>query len=303
MVRYLLEALGNTYDSWNIPTLVRRWRKNKRNHDNDVSEGVVRAMETLENALVREVNDLTQQIQQVENLGQLIKGKRGTPSWAALEKSYQDNSWSAAASDSKTHIQCIVNRVIQFTRSRKFYQLGEAIDDAISQIEKHYQHFPAEILEDNIFTALREGLNAQRNSLNTLKNALENLTTTAAFNERTDKRQLKIWAEHLERLGEELEDNLELFSSEFFDALERVCETIVLTARKKATNRKNRSENKREEWRRRVRYAAGFILNLIEMAREDAIQEDEEVIHDFFVASQSSFESVWEDEGERWNTI
>lgn len=70
----------------------------------------------------------------------------------------------------------------------------------------------------------------------------------------------------------------------------------MLKARKKATSTKNKSENRREEWRRRVRYAAGFILNLIEMAREDAIQEDEELIRDFLVANQSSFKGVWEDE-------
>lgn len=303
MIRPLLKALANTYDSWNPLDVVRRWRKSKQNHACKISEGVVRAMETLENALIREVNDLTEQIQQVENLGQLIKGKRGAPTWVVLEKNYQDNSWSAAAADSKTHILCIINRITGFIRSRKFHQLSEAIDDAISQIQKHQKYFPAEILEDSVFTALREGLNAQVNSLKTLKNSLESLKGTETFNEDTSTRQLKIWAEHLERLGEELEDNLEVFSPASFDSLESVCEAIVLKARKKAINRKNRSENKREEWRRRVRYAAGFILNVIEMAREDAIQEDEEVIHDFLAASQSSFKSVWEDEGEHWNTI
>jgi hypothetical protein len=302
MIKIFLHSLANSYSSWNPSSLVRRWRKNQQNHDNKVSEGVVRAMETLENALVREVDDVINQIRQLDNLEESLKGKQGTPGWVLLEKSYQDDSWSAAASDSKTHIRCIIDRIEELTQARRFYQLAEAINDAISHIERHQENFPGELLGDKVFAVLRESLNTARDSLKTLKDALENLTSVE-INEHTDKQQLKKWAEHLERLGEELEDNLEFFPAKVFDHLEILCETIVLNARKKATNRKGRNQNKREEWRRRVRYAAGFILNLIEIAREDAIEEDEEVIQDFLAASQSSFEAVWEDEDEHWNTI
>lgn len=168
--------------------------ESRQSHDNKILEGVVRAMKTLENSLVREVNDLDEQIQQVQNLGQLTKGKRSTGNLVALEQSYEDNSYSAAASDSKTYIQCIIDRIIEFTSSRKFYQLGEAIDDAIDRIREHVERFPEEILEDSVFTVLRDGLNAHKSSLKTLANALENLKTATNFNEYTDNQQLKTWA-------------------------------------------------------------------------------------------------------------
>lgn len=277
---------------------MQRWRKSTLNceffHNSKVPKRVVRAMETLEKALIQETNDLSKQIQQIEKL------KQGEEKFVRefLELSYRDSSRSAAASDSKTHIQCTVNRISEFARLRKFYQLDEAIDDVIDQIKKHHKEFPSEKLENEVFVIIQQGLNTKKHSLKIIRESISNLENITILNDKSSWDQLRIWAENLEILGEEIEDHFNTFPIEFFNILEEFCETVVLKARQKATNSKGKNQNRREEWRRRVRYAAGFILNLIEIAREEAIQEDEEIIHDFFAARQPSFDNMWGDEGE-----
>ena len=289
MTRHFLQKLRNTYVLRNASKVVRRWRKRKQNHDKTVSEGVVRAMTPLENTLIREVNGVDKQVEYLLNEIEGAKQSQKTINWVALERSYNGDSSSAEASDSRTQIQCILNRVKEFTEKRKFYQLSQATDDAIVQIKEHQEKFPEETLGDEIFNPLEEGLYAHKHSLRLINAALVELKKANIFKERITKQQLKELAEHLERLGEELEDNLPFFSATEFNKLEKICETFVLKTRKKAKNRKGTNEHEREEWRRRVRYAAGFILNLIEIAEEDAIEEDTEVIEDFLAASHSSF--------------
>lgn len=251
------------------------------------------AMETLEKAL-QNTNDISRQIQHLKELKQQIEGEEKVFAREPLEQSYQNESLTAEASDSKTHIQCVVDRIVEFTESRKFYQLGEAIDDAVNQIKIHKKNFPGEKLGEKVFAPIINGLNVKRQSLQTIKDAITKLKNTVSISNKSTWCQLRTWAENLELLGEELEDNLEIFPSEFFDILEKFCETIVLKTRKKAVDKKDRNQNRKEEWRRRVRYAAGFILNLIETAREEAIQEDEEVVRNFFAMSQP-FDNTWED--------
>lgn len=259
----------------------------------------------LESTLLREVDNVGKQVKylldELDELEGLAKESEKSSNRLVLERTYNDKFLSAEASDSKTHIQCIVNKVIEFTEKRKFYELTQAIDDAIARIKEHQGKFPEETLEKSIFTSLLEGLHTHKHSLGVMKDALTELGKGHIFKEHISKQQLKNIAEHLERYGEELEDNLLFFYPEDFDKLEKICEAFVLKSRKKAKNRKGTSEYRKEEWRRRVRYAAGFILNLIEIAKEDAIEEDREVIQDFLAASQSSFKKAWEDEDRNWD--
>lgn len=298
----ILRVLIKTYKSGIFSVVMQRWGKIPLNKNPIVNikvpKEVVRAMETLEKALIQETNDINKQIQQLEDLKQLIKGKEEAPVRASLETSFQDKSPSAEASDSKTHIQCIVDRIVEFTNSRKFYQLSEAIDDVISKIEIHQNEFPEEILGNKVFEDIENGLNTHTQSIEIIRDTIVGLEKITSISSESNHQQIKAWAEKLERLGEELEDNIEFLPSDFFDILEKICEAIILKARQKAVSTIDANQRKREEWRRRVRYAAGFILNLIEIAREEAIQEDEEIICDFFAASQSSFNNIYEDEGE-----
>lgn len=103
--------------------------------------------------------------------------------------------------------------------------------------------------------------------------------------------QLKNWAEYLECFGEEFEYGLNAVSFEDFEALESLCKKMVLASRlDRFTGMRSKEHARRARWRRRIRYAAGFILDMIEIAREEAIQEDNEIINDFaaFALSKSS---------------
>lgn len=252
-------------------------------------------MTTLEKTLTREVDDVKKEIKKLNDLEKSVKELLKVKQRAALEKSYQADSPIAEAADSRTNIQCIIDKIREFVANRQFYQLTQAIADALTQIHDHQQNFSAEILGDKVFTQIQLGLEAHSNSLSIMQEAVSNLANIDQFNEYSNTKQLETWARSLELLGEELEDNMPFFSAEVFNDLEVMCQTIVLKSRNKVLGNKNR-QNRREEWRRRLRYAAGFLLNLVEMAEEDAIEEDEELIHDLLMASQSSFQNEWEGE-------
>lgn len=250
-------------------------------------------MTVFQNTLSREIDDISEQLQKLNDLGQMVQTDPTVASRAALEKNYHDDSLSAKVSDSKTQIQCIVDRIIEFTNKRQFYQIFQATYEVIELIREHQKNISEHKLNNEIFTSIRKGLAVHRESLEVMKNAAANLVNLDIFNGNNNKKDSKRWAENLEVLGEKLEDNLPFFSSEVFNSLEAICQSIVLKCRNKDSNG---YKYKREDWRRRMRYSAGFILNLIESARDDAIEEDKEVIQDFLNASQSSFKNIWEDE-------
>ena len=252
-------------------------------------------MLTLENTFNQEIDNIQKYIKELNDLEKLVE--QGIElEHSKLEECFDNVSLEAEASDSKTQIQRILDKIQEFQRKRQFFQLVRATKDILTRVRKHKEKYPGESLEKKIFDETQKGLDAHTKSLKLLQKSIAGLKDITNIKERNDKRTLQNWAEHLELFGEELEDNLAFFPTEVLDFLNDFCTMIVLNSRSKSATH----EPKKEQWRRRIRYAAGFILNLVERAREDALEEDEEVLQDFFTASQLSFKEIWEDEDSNW---
>lgn len=185
------------------------------------------------------------------------------------------DSIHAVAHERVTEIQCVVDRVREYTESRKFYAMKQAVEDAISRIQVFHDEFSLPLPID-IFTILATGINTHLSSLEAMKIAVENVIKIQSFPDTGSEIEvLRVWAENLESFAEEFEDNQEFFSSEVFSSLEVLATQVVLKCRVKKPLA-NGSEQ--EVYRRRVRYAAGFLLNVIEASQEEAEEEDSEVI-------------------------
>jgi hypothetical protein len=250
-------------------------------------------MAILENILVREQEEVNNEIKKLEALEQSVVSLQ-EHKIAGLEKAFQSSdSFMTEAVESKRDIQCIVDRIREFEKKRQFYHLIHATDSVIEKIEKHQKEFPHELLERDLFEQIRVGLKAHSVSLQVMKAAFQSLNSIDSFSQLSSTKKLQNWAEHLERLGEALEDTILFFSREQLDKIAALCESAILEARKKGEKQSPRN-NKKEEWRRRIRYAAGFILNIIEALEEDAIEEEQEIRREFLLLSQSSFKTVWD---------
>ena len=269
---------------WIILKIDERWVYKDQYHQNQREE---ERMTTLEESLILEAaNNIKQKIQELGRQEQRIQQLN------RLNSSYQNQSISAASSESKTDILCIADRIKEFTEKRKFYQLNEAIRDALDKIRRHNDQFPNKALESNeVFQRINMGINAHKKSVEEILNVGKTITKLKGPSKNSTAAELKKWAENLEKLGEELEDNIPFFSTEIFDNLEYACEQIVLSSREK-----NLSDPEREQWRRRLRYATGFILNLIETAKEEALEEELEVLQGFELLGESSFKDAWNSE-------
>lgn len=253
------------------------------------SDTEVDGMTILEEALSREVIDVEEEIRKLNELRAASKNKPDNK--ALLEKCYQDNSLAGEARDSKANIQCTIDRIKEFARERKFYQLNQATQDVLNQIDAHQERFTYQLLGDEIFNSLQDALSIHKESATSVDRAANSLSDIGSFDENSSEIDLQRWAEHLELLADEIEDNLPFFPFEVFDNLEGVCEAIVLEARKKTQG------EQRRKLTRRLRFAAGFILNLIEMEREKAVQEDERLLYEMELAGQEALDLIDGEDG------
>jgi hypothetical protein len=246
-------------------------------------------MNTLEQDLIRGLNNVKKEINDLNDREEYLRESLKAKHCDRLETTYQIDSPLAEAADSRTHIQSIVDRIEEFTRKRQFYQQQQAIEAVLTKIKEHHSAFSVETLESKIFTSIKAGLNSHFRSVEIMQKSANALTTISKLNQSSSRRDLENWAKNLESFSEEIEDNLPFFSTKVFDELAIMCEEIIIKCRQK-----RESNFKREEFRRRLRYAAGFLLNIIEIAQQEAEEEDEEIIQSFFAISQSSLKDAWE---------
>lgn len=244
----------------------------------------------------QEVEDVQKKLEALNNLAAYVHQQSDlNRKKAHLEKQFLDGSDAAEIADEVTRLQRLASEIRQFTEEKKFYQLKQVTDVTLDEVKSFHERF-YEVLPGEIFESLEAGIKASRTSLNLMLTAVKRLGSINQLNEASSEKELRIWATNLEILGEEVENNLPFFSSEVFECLERISETVVLKSRKKEENAKT----KREGYRRRLRFAAGFILNLVETAREEAVEEDEELFQDMQLLSRKNLDAIYEDD-KGWN--
>lgn len=172
---------------------------------------------------------------------------------------YNDDSPDGHAVDSKRSIQCLSSQIDQLVKERKFYYLIQSIKDILFKIEYHFENFSHIRLEENIFSSIKNAIEIHTKSLNILRSAVIELPNMSILNDRTKKHQMERWATLLEEFAEELKFNILFFPFEALSEIEQLCNNISL----KTTNKKT-VNCKREEYRRRLHYAASFILSIVD---------------------------------------
>lgn len=239
------------------------------------------------------LSHLATEIQRQLKINQIAINQKST----TLEKRIQAVSSPTAIADGITRLQGLADEIRELTRARKFYQLNQAIATTANAI-KAFPETCCQAIPVDVFEAVNTGVQALENSLDLISNASEQLNLIEDLSEDSSLKQLRNWTTYLEILAEELEDHLPFLSAEVFDCLERLAETIVLKSRKRGAD----ARTTRESYRRRLRFAAGFILNLVETAREEALEEDEAVLQDMQLLGRKTLNALYEDD-EVWNLV
>jgi len=248
--------------------------------------------------LIEEISlNITQETEEFQELANEVRHQSAlNHEKASLERQFCDVSDEATASDEITRLQRLADEIREFTLNKKLYQLKQVIGVTLDEAKSFCETF-SQPLPDCIFTALSEGIETLIKSLKLAQQSAEKLKFIENFDENSSEKQLRNWAINLEILAEELENCLPFITLEILESIEKNCETIVLKARRKGKDAKT----KRESYRRRLRFAAGFVLNLVEMTRENALAEDEEVLQALQSLSQETLSSIYREDDEPWN--
>ena len=247
--------------------------------------------------IYREVEDIQKTLNDVKKSA---SGKNEPPSVAEkrawLESWFVNHSETALICDERTRLQRLADEIREFSEDKKLYQLKQVVEITLDEA-KEFQDGFNEPAPDSVFEALETAIKTFKDSFHLVLRAAKYLRSVKKLDENSTTPQLRIWAESLEILGEEIENNFPLIESEALDAIEEVCETIVLKTRSKGKNAKN----KRESYRRRLRFAAGFILNLVETAREEAEEEDELLLQEMQILGEEALDDIYDEDEEPWN--
>lgn len=253
----------------------------------------VSRMTTLE--IRQEVEDVQKRLNELDWLAETVSQRLqvSQENRASLEEQFKAVSNIAELGDETTRLQRLADEIKEFIQERKFYQLeqvlGVTVDEAIKFIECFRSPIPVEV-----FDAITAGIESRQKSLKLLLSTSKRLSLISEISKDSTDKELQRCASNLEIFAEEIEDNLPFLSAEVFSQLETFFEAIVLEFRRKGEDAKS----KRESCRRRIRFAAGFILDLVEITREEAIEEDEEILRSMQSLSRKTLSEIYREDEE-----
>jgi hypothetical protein len=234
----------------------------------------------IDQLLTQEVAEVERRISEIQGLEQKLSRISRHPEVQShadrLERSLNQPSPSAEIADCVTRLQRLSDEAEQFTRERKFWNIKEVTYLALKELAECRGSFGPSVsiyIPDSVFSTLMKGLKAHVDSLNRIQSSLTVIVSSTSDSGKSSRRQLEALALSTEVLAEELEDNLEFLSFEILELLDTFFQEIVIKSRDKQSLQD--SQRRGTEARRRLRFAAGFILNLVEMAREDVQSEDD----------------------------
>ena len=213
-----------------------------------------------------------------------------------LEKKYSEKSLSANANCDKNHILAIVDRAEEFTEKRQFYYLNNAVDYAIKEIDKFHHNHSKEgfLLPEKVYKRLINCLRIHQESLITLRDGLISLMGINKYNIHSGRRELKIWAENLESLGDVFEDNISFFDIDTLEnKIQPLLDFAIQQSRQKNSNLNGTDIGTKDSYRIRIRYAAGFISRLIDAVIDDSDAEEKEILKTISEANYPAFFENW----------
>ena len=216
---------------------------------------------------------------------------------AALEREYSVNSQAAAVSEEIAEIQVIVDRAKEFATQRQFYQLHNAIIHVLDRMKtfRVSRQESGYYLPPSISVSIKECIERHKQSLTAFSKSTSNLFSLFIWLEKRDgninkgrNKELKIWAESIESFGDFLEDNIDFFSVDFLERIQRGFFPVIEEFQKKPPASKT-IEKVRESYRIRIRNAAGFISNLIDYAVAESNAEEREILMEIETANHPAF--------------
>jgi hypothetical protein len=209
---------------------------------------------------------------------------------SSLETNYSIECQEAAANEEQSEIKVIVDRAKEFAENHQFYQLHSAIIHSVFEIKKfresHETASHAWLV--SIHKALIEFINIHKASLKNILASCKKLHDIHTYCEYSKTKDLRTWAEALEKLGDALEDNIEFISVDALERLQPSFFDIVQKSQKKSSKLYTRQCNK-EAYRIRIRNASGFICRLIDYSLEKACSEDTEALESISNANHPIF--------------
>jgi hypothetical protein len=225
-----------------------------------------------------------------ETIGIKVLNKEYVDIIKCLEKTYLANCQDAAVAEESSEIKIIVDKAENFAKSHQYYQLYNSVIEAFDKIQSFRQsrQDSGYCLPDDINNRLKEYIGIHQRSIKTIIDSCMSWQDIVSYTENSQTRDLKKWAEALEKFGDAFEDNIEFFSVDFLERFQPAFWNIIEKSQKKSSELKTR-RNAKESYRIRIRNAAGFMSNLIDHVIEESNAEEREISASIQASSQLVF--------------
>ena len=215
------------------------------------------------------IEALEQELQKAQELDKKLEKKSSNSQF--LERCLLSEDEKAEIEERKNEILCLIDRIEEYRQNKAYYQSIRAVEYTVQLIREIQEKNCA--LPEKVFDTIKIVLDEYLKHLNRMERALKVLMNPK-------KRNTREYAKSMEIFGEDLEDLHQIFEYQWFVLLEKFCYQVIQSARREKLKAGVNSKN--EEIRRRIRYAAGFILNFIEGLEEEDKIEEEECMEDFY---------------------
>jgi hypothetical protein len=195
-----------------------------------------------------------------------------------LERLYQSDHSTARGSDHKTDIQCIADKIKQFTKEKRFYQLFQAIHHIHSEVQAHFDEFPSVSLGKDVFFVVNQALESFRKFVQISIDAFSELPNIINIDKYTKKNQMEQWIRVLDPFAQYFDRIIPFLSYDALQLIKSCFEEISLKARNlEQFFDENQSFSKKDEYRRKLIYISQSILYVIYNEEKTALEEDEEI--------------------------
>lgn len=201
-----------------------------------------------------------------------------------FDKIIQKDLLDSYAIDDLRDIQCLIDEArkaedSQLDLHRKIDKILDKVDKAISKskifLEK-YNHKENLLALDQVFgviktilTSCQEKLDAFGKRLKFIKSALIPITKIGhKIEEDSSKKVYKEWAEAFERFAEGLEECFEIYNDIPLENIEKFAKELFSLASKKSYN-----NFRKDEYKRRLRFSANYIIKIIAEKRPEINHE------------------------------
>lgn len=214
-------------------------------------------------------------------------------------------------------IQCIVDEAKKAGESssepltERVDKVLDKVNQAIIKINNFHKNYteslPKKIFNDlkNILENCEIQLDAFKERLEFIKKSVKPITeifySGKKLTQNSNKHTYEDWTIALEKFGEGLEDFLDIYPQFAIDEIEKAIKEIL-----SITVFKTREDTRRESYRRRLRYAANFIISLIESKKSylsheevsEITEDQDKLVEDLMILSESGLDEFWLAPGE-----